>query len=1027
MQDNKYSREKLGDQQDSLQLVSSFVPENSKVLDVGCYDGALGYHLITEKKCIVDGIELDPKAAKEASKHYNKVVVANLNIDDVTTDLDGGYDYIIFADVLEHLLEPQLLLSKLKELLSENGKVIISVPNIGYQGVLASLSEGDFPYSETGILDRTHLRFFTRKTLKELIVQSGLYPNDIKNVILPVVDSEFNHYISKDKIEEQNNYLNTFPDTEVYQFVALCEKTKSVEKSIGSSKNKLYQRFKSKLYWSIDDSEGYNEANSLTIYNNYDSESLSIVYEIDKEIKFTQLRFDPCEESSFFYLYRITIKSEQDEILFIQDLNEIKCAQDYMKKYVFDNGTLAITSKGSDPGLLLDINNTSGSLNDKNLKIVIDMSNIQSYKNIDALLSEAFSSYRQILDSNSWKITKPIRKLISLKNRVLKNSREVICKVRSLGYGHLIKKLLVTIKTYGIILTIKKVYTALRHPINTNNEERYEQYVENEQYLFSRETSNVEDFIYKSDFPLISILLPVYNSNKEFLESCIESVIAQSYTSWELCICDDASTESIVQEILNNYSLKDSRIKFVISEENGHISNATNQALKLANGSHVVLLDHDDLLHKDALLYIAKEILNDTKVDLIYTDEDHVSIEGKRKLPFFKPDWSPVLLYSQNYIGHIVCLSKTIISEINGFTVGLEGAQDYDLLLKASLHAKNIVHIPRVLYHWREHEQSTAMNAQSKPYAHEAGKKALNSHLTKKYPKQFSHIEDGDNLFTYKPRFKIDSSIMVSIIVPIRDKVELLKNLVESIKDKSTWLNYEIIIVDNGSIEESTAIYLDSFSKAPNHKVVRDNSDFNWSKVNNIGVTQAAGDVFVFLNNDTLVLSEDWLETLVSWALLPDMAVVGPQLRYEDGTIQHAGIVVGMGGWADHVFKAESAIHSVGPFVSPMLNRNVLAVTGACQVIEKSKFEELGGYDEAFIICGSDIELCLRAFKKGYSNAYIADAILYHLESKSRSSFVPDNDFSMSKEKYEPFRTQCLDPFYNKNLELMRSTPTVKL
>lgn len=203
MQDNKYSREKLGDQQDSLQLVSSFVPENSKVLDVGCYDGALGYHLITEKKCIVDGIELDPKAAKEASKHYNKVVVANLNIDDVTTDLDGGYDYIIFADVLEHLLEPQLLLSKLKELLSENGKVIISVPNIGYQGVLASLSEGDFPYSETGILDRTHLRFFTRKTLKELIVQSGLYPNDIKNVILPVVDSEFNHYISKDKIEEQ--------------------------------------------------------------------------------------------------------------------------------------------------------------------------------------------------------------------------------------------------------------------------------------------------------------------------------------------------------------------------------------------------------------------------------------------------------------------------------------------------------------------------------------------------------------------------------------------------------------------------------------------------------------------------------------------------------------------------------------------------------------------------------------------------------------------------------------------------------
>ncbi|EKO3471150.1 class I SAM-dependent methyltransferase, partial [Vibrio fluvialis] len=431
MQENKYSREKLGDQEDSLQLVSSFVSESSKVLDVGCYEGALGHHLITEKKCIVDGIELDPKAAKEASKHYNKVVVANLNVDDVTTDLDGGYDYIIFADVLEHLLEPQFQLSKLKELLSENGKVIISVPNIGYHGVLASLSEGDFPYSETGILDRTHLRFFTRKTLKELITQSGLYPNEIKNVTLPVVDSEFNHYISKDKLEEQNNYLTTFPDTEVYQFVALCEQTESLKKSIGSNKNKLYQKFKSKLYLLIEDGAGYNEANSLTHYNNYDSENLSIVYEVNKEIKFTQLRFDPCEESSFFYLYRITIKSDQDEILFIQDLNDIHLTQGYMKKCTFDNGTLAITSKGSDPGLLLDINNSCDVLKGRNLKIVIDMSNIQSYKNIDLLLNETFSNYQQILDSNSWKITKPIRKLISLKNRFLENSKKVMCKFKN--------------------------------------------------------------------------------------------------------------------------------------------------------------------------------------------------------------------------------------------------------------------------------------------------------------------------------------------------------------------------------------------------------------------------------------------------------------------------------------------------------------------------------------------------------------------------------------------------------------------
>lgn len=1027
MEKNKYTREKLGDNQDSLQLVSSFVLENAKVLDVGCYDGVLGYHLITQKNCIVDGIELDRKAAKEASKYYRNVVVANLNIDDVISDLDGDYDYIIFADVLEHLLEPLVQLSNLKQLLSENGQVIISVPNIGYQGVLASLSQGDFPYSETGILDKTHLRFFTRKTLKDLIATSGLYLREIKSVILPVVDSEFSNYLSKDKFEEQKSYLSRFPDLDVYQFVALCEKTENVEKVKEFSENKLSQKFKSKLYWLEDGSDDYNETNSLTTYNDYDARELSIVYRIDKEIKFTQLRFDPCEEAGFFYLYRITIKSEQDEILFVQDLNSVGLLQTYMNKYHFGNDNLVIISKGCDPGLLININNDSNDLRGKNLKLVIDMSNIQSHQDVDILLNDMFFNYKQILDSTSWKVTKPIRNLISLKNFIFRVRKKVVSGNEKLNYRYLIKRLLVSIKKQGVYLTIKNTGNIFRHSMEMNNEQRYQQYIENEQSSFLRETHDVESSMPKSDLPLISILLPVYNSNEFFLESCIESVIAQSYANWELCICDDASSVAIVAEIINNYASKESRIKYIISEKNGHISNATNKALTLAKGSHVVLLDHDDLLHKDALLYVAKEIVNDDNVDLIYTDEDHISSDGKRKSPFFKPDWSPVLLYSQNYIGHMVCLSKTIINKINGFTVGLEGAQDYDLLLKASLHTENIVHIPRVLYHWREHENSTAMNAQSKPYAHDAGKKALSSHLLKKYKKQFSHVEDGDYLFTYKPKFRVDSSIIVSIIIPIRDKVELLKKLIESIEEKSTFLNYEIIIVDNGSIEQDTKIYLDIFSRAVNHKVVRYDSEFNWSKVNNIGVREAIGDVFVFLNNDMLVLSESWLETLVSWALLPDIAVVGPQLRYEDDTIQHAGVVVGMGEWADHVFKTEPAVHSIGPFVSPMLNRNVLALTGACQVIEKSKFEELGGYDEEFTICGSDIEFCLRAFKMGYSNAYIADAILYHLESKSRGSFIPDNDFFVSREKYEPFRTQCLDPFYNINLEIMRSTPTVKL
>ncbi|MEZ8695405.1 glycosyltransferase family 2 protein, partial [Vibrio splendidus] len=278
-----------------------------------------------------------------------------------------------------------------------------------------------------------------------------------------------------------------------------------------------------------------------------------------------------------------------------------------------------------------------------------------------------------------------------------------------------------------------------------------------------------------------------------------------------------------------------------------------------------------------------------------------------------------------------------------------------------------------------------------------------------------------------KPRFKVSSNIKASIIIPIRDKVELLKQLVSSIEEKSTWLNYEIIIIDNGSVLDCTLKYLRELQLDNKFKVINDNSNFNWSKVNNLGATIATGEVFVFLNNDTIVISENWLESLLSWAQLPDVAVVGPQLLYEDDTLQHAGIVVGMGGWADHIFKSEKQMHKVGPFVSPVINRNVLAVTGACQVIERTKFEMLGGFDENFEICGSDVELCIRAHKEGYQNVYLADTVLYHLESKSRSSFVPENDFALSKLKYEPYRKEGVDPFFNPNLDMMSSTPTVKL
>ncbi|AJZ91991.1 hypothetical protein VW41_14640 [Klebsiella michiganensis] len=530
----------------------------------------------------------------------------------------------------------------------------------------------------------------------------------------------------------------------------------------------------------------------------------------------------------------------------------------------------------------------------------------------------------------------------------------------------------------------------------------------------------------KDNSPLISILLPVYKSDLKFLQECIDSVYAQSYSNWELCICDDASNSSALTELLNKYSV-DSRVKVVCNSINSHISHTTNEALALATGSYIVLLDHDDLLHVNALHYLANAINEGNHPDIIYTDEDHVTVNGERKAPFLKPDWSPALLYSQNYIGHITCISRELMNHIGGFTLGLEGAQDYDLVLRASLVAKNIVHIPRVLYHWREHPQSTAANAAAKPYAHDAGKIALTNYLKSAYPDNFVEVLDGENLFTYEPKFHISPETKISLIIPIRDKISLLADLMESIDSKSNWENYEIIIIDNGSVEEPTLQFLDGVASRQNCKVIRDDVPFNWSKLNNHGAAHATGDVFIFLNNDTLVITPEWMENMASWALLPDVAVVGPQLLYEDGTIQHAGVVVGLFGWAEHVFKGQSNAHHVGPFVSPAINRNVLALTGACHAISREKFKRLGEYDEEFEICGSDIEICIRAHKLGYQNIYLAETKLFHLESKSRSSFVPECDFERSKIKYEPYRTECTDPFYNTNLDRFNNKPTFKL
>lgn len=533
-----------------------------------------------------------------------------------------------------------------------------------------------------------------------------------------------------------------------------------------------------------------------------------------------------------------------------------------------------------------------------------------------------------------------------------------------------------------------------------------------------------EEFAYR---PLISVVLPTFNTPDLWLHSCINSVINQVYDNWELCISDDCSTINSVKEIISTYVQRDKRIKVVFRELNGHIATSSNSALSLATGEFVAFLDHDDELSPLSLYRIVESLNTDATTDFFYSDEDKIDKEGRRSLPFFKPDWSPALFFSQNYITHLACIRRTIVKDINGFTPESQGSQDYDLFLKAIFAGAKVKHLPFILYHWRLHEASTSMISDSKPYAHIAGRNAVGWYLTNKYPDHFSSVEDGEYTFTYLPRFKLSSHTKVSIIIPTKDKVVYLEPCINSIISKSTWKNYEIIILNNNSVENETfSFFREIVSNHSNIKVVDANFEFNWSKLNNTGYRYSEGEYLIFLNNDISVITPDWMERICEYASLPDVGTVGATLLYEDGTIQHAGVVVGMNEWADHIFKGMHPSHFPSPYVSNSIPRNVLAVTGACVAIKRSRFEELGLFDESFIICGSDVELGIRSYQKGYFNVVNSPVKLLHYESKSRGSFVPENDFIQSSLKYEPYRTQSTDPFFNSNLSIYDTTPTCK-
>lgn len=528
--------------------------------------------------------------------------------------------------------------------------------------------------------------------------------------------------------------------------------------------------------------------------------------------------------------------------------------------------------------------------------------------------------------------------------------------------------------------------------------------------------------------PLISVVVPVYNPNPVLLREMIDSVLEQSYPNWELCIADDCSTNKQVVKILKSYIEQDNRIRAVFRKENGHISRATNSAIDIAKGQFIALLDHDDLLDPDALLWVAKTIQDKPSARIIYTDEDKVREDGSRYDPHFKPDWNRELLYGINYVSHLGIYETTLLREVGGLRVGFEGAQDYDLLLRCieQIDDSQITHIPKVLYSWRATAGSTAVSNTAKPYATEAGLKALTEHLHRKEGEQIP-VEPGPFPFTYRILWPLNNEPLVSIIIPTRDQLKFLQASVQSLLDHTDYKNFEILIVDNNSVETTTLSWFAEVAAADKRvRVLRDERPFNYSALNNAAVQEARGEIIALVNNDVEIIDQGWLKEMVTLALRPDVGCVGAKLLFPDGRIQHAGVVIGIGGVAGHGHLFSHGEHP-GYFSRLTLRQEYTAVTAACLVVRRSVYEDVGGLNETDLcVAFNDVDFCLKVHEAGFRNVWTPWARLYHHESVSRGyEDTPKKKARFAGEmtymKHKWATDRFADPAYNPNLTLDRN------
>lgn len=1117
---------------DSHMGLARRIRAGEKILELGCSSGYLSRFLKQDLGCSVVGVDIDRDALKEAAAFCDKAIVADLDdgawLEKIARD---RFDTILCADVLEHLKNPAVLLASLKPFLNPNGRVLASIPNVAHAAIRLELLQGHFDYESLGLLDETHLHFYTLDGCVGMFMQAGFLCSDVGYSIHDIADEVIDSCLQAAgvSISNQGRQRLHAPDATAFQYIieafpateallkhkppALSPKPLVSSGAFYSLKQEAIDGLERQVKLLTQEKEALQvhnknhlrniealnakliarerERDAEIVHNKNHQANIKeferTVLAFEREVNAERIHNKNHEINIKAFEQKVSALEQQRDIEKIHNQNHLKNIQAFETKVgrleqmleaekvhnqnhvkniqAFEEKTMQLEQTFAAVEQMLEAEKIH---NQNHVK------NIQAFEAKAAQLEQALEAEKvhnlnhvhtiadwqkttRILDENLFAFTLHVEALNQEKQHLHGTIAQIGAEAQRWQdhAGHLQAQVdhlegvlqrvhqkasyravrFIKGSPKALVNTFKKTQS-LKKPESVQAEAlSVEPYNGHDYNAWLARYGDISPFLegYREQVntwqiaPKIAILMPTYNTTEACLVAAIESVLAQVYPFWELCIADDASSDAHVKTIIQRYSQKDARIKAVFRTQNGHISIASNSALELVTAEYVALMDHDDVITPDALYWVARTIHDHPEVQLIYSDEDKLSVDGARYGPYFKPDWNPELFLSHNFICHLGVYKTTKMRELGGFDPAFDGAQDYNLALRyvATIKDHEIRHIPRILYHWRATPGSTANGIHEKPYAEPLIRQAVEKALAAKgvAADVTAHARLPGAL---RVRYALPKPLpLVSIIIPTRNGFSLLNRCVESILTKTDYTNFEMIIIDNGSDDFIAQRYLAYLEADERITVLRDDRPFNYAALNNQAVKLAKGEFIALLNNDLEVINEDWLSEMVSYAQHPEVGAVGAKLYYPDDLIQHAGVMVGLGGVAGHSHK-HFPRDNAGYCGRLWLTQNLSAVTAACLVIKKAIFEQVNGFDaEHLSVAFNDVDFCLRVQEAGYWNVWTPYAELYHYESATRGyEDTPEKQARFTNEvNYMKKRWGAgllVDPAYNPNLTLDR-------